>query len=95
MKSDNLKIQLQKLSTQFMKLRVPLFLLLVVIVYAFVAWRISVLQNAQPNQTAVNAQVQASPQIDQATISKIQQLQNSSDNVQALFNQARQNPFQE
>jgi hypothetical protein len=95
MKSDNLKVQLQQLATQFKKLRIPLFLLLVVVVYAFVAWRISVLQNAQPNPNSVSAQLQSSTQIDQATINKIQQLQNSSISVNALFNQARQNPFQE
>lgn len=95
MKSDNLKLQLQKVSKQFVKLRLPLFLLLVIVVYAFVTWRISVLQNAQPSASSVSAQIQASTQIDQSTIGKIQKLQNNSVSVNALFNQARQDPFQE
>jgi hypothetical protein len=93
MKSDKLKVQLQQVSKQFVKLRLLLFLLLVVAVYGFVAWRISVLQNAQPS--SVSSQIQSTTQVDQATINKIQQLQNSSANVNALFNQARQNPFSE
>lgn len=95
MKSDQLKTQLHQLSKQFTKLRVPLFLLLVVLVYAFVAWRISVLQNTQPSANSVSAQIQTSTHIDQATINKIQKLQNNSASVNALFNQARNNPFQE
>jgi uncharacterized membrane protein len=95
MKQDQVKVQLQQVSKQFMSMRVPLFLLLVVVVYAFVAWRISVLQNVQPSSSSVSAQIQTTTHIDQATIDKIQQLQNSSPNVNALFNQARQNPFQE
>lgn len=95
MKSDKLKIQLQKASGKFTTVRIPLFLLLVAAVYGFVVWRTSVLQNAQPSASSVSSQVQSTPHIDQTTISKIQQLQNSSVNVNALFNQARQNPFQE
>lgn len=93
MKSDQVKDQLEQASKQFMAARIPLFILLVIIVYAFVAWRISVLQNAQPK--SVSSQIQTTTHIDQATISKIQQLQQTSSNVNALFNQARQNPFQE
>ena len=95
MKSDQLKVQLQRLSKRFVAARVPLFLLLVVVVYAFVAWRISVLQNVKPNSNLVSSQIQPTTHIDQATIDKIQELQNSSVSVNALFNQARQNPFQE
>ena len=95
MNSDKLKNQSQQLFKLMHEMRTPLFLLLVIAVYGFVVWRISVLQNAVPNSSSVNAQVPASPHIDQATIKKIQQLQDNSVNVQALFNQARQNPFQE
>ncbi len=95
MKSDNLKTQLQQVSKKLLAARIPLFLLLVATVYAFVAWRISILQNAQPSANSVSSQVQSMPHIDQTTISKIQRLQSNSVSVNALFNQARQNPFQE
>jgi nitrate reductase NapE component len=95
MNSAKLKAQLQQFLKRFIAMRVPLFLLLVAGVYGFVVWRISVLQDAQPSSSSVNAQVQAAPHIDPTTISKVKQLQDNSVSVQTLFNQARQNPFQE
>jgi len=95
MSSDKLKAQLRPLLKQFMGLRIPLFLLLVIGVYGFIAWRISVLQQAQPSLDTVSSKLQASTHIDQATITKIKQLQDNSVNVKALFNNARNNPFQE
>lgn len=87
--------QLQHLTEQFMRFRIALFLLLVVAVYGFVVWRIDALKNAPPTPSAVDSQLQSTTHIDQATINKIQQLQSNSVSVQALFNQARQNPFHE
>lgn len=95
MKQDKLKAQSQVILKNFMGMRIPLFVLLVACVYAFIVWRISALQAVQPNLNAVNSQLQSSTNINQATIAKIQQLQDNSVSVKALFNQARQNPFQE
>jgi nitrate reductase NapE component len=95
MKSDKLKARLQPILKQLMGLRIPLFLLLVVGVYGFIVWRISTLQQVQPNLDAVSSKLQASTHIDQATITKVKQLQDNSVNVNALFNKARNNPFQE
>lgn len=95
MNTSKLQSQLQQVLKRMLALRIPLFLLLVAAVYAFVIWRINVLQQVQPNLNAVNSKLQATPHVDQSTIAKIQQLQNNSVNAQALFNQARQNPFQE
>lgn len=87
--------QLQQLTEQLMRLRVVLFLLLVALVYGFVIWRIDALKNAPPTPSAVDSKLQSTTHIDQATINKIQQLQNNSVSVQTLFNQARQDPFHE
>ncbi len=95
MKSDKLKARLQPILKQLMGLRIPLFLLLVVGVYGFIVWRISTLQQVQPNLDAVSSKLQDSTHIDQATITKVKQLQDNSVNVNALFNKARNNPFQE
>jgi len=96
MNTDSLQ-KLQPIFKQVLRLRVVLFLVLVALVYGFVVWRAHVLTNAQPDQSAINSQTSAAkhPQIDQATIEKINQLKDSSVNVQTLFDQARQNPFQE
>ena len=75
---------------------VILFLLLLLAVYGFVLMRISSLINAEPSAAAISAQAQtvAIPHINPNTIQQIQNLQSNSVNVQALFNQARTNPFQ-
>ncbi len=72
------------------------FLLFVALLYGFVLLRISNLSNLQPPEEAVNSQVKAAalPHIDQSVVNQLQSLQNNSVNVQALFNQARNNPFQ-
>lgn len=99
MKSAQIQTQLQPVARQLLKFRLPLFLLMVVLIYGFVVSRINALKDVQPSasQTAIAARntTSVSPQIDPATISKIRQLQDNSVSVQALFNQARQNPFQE
>ena len=73
-----------------------LFLLLLVAVYGFVLLQIGSLSNAQPSSTAVSSQAQtvAIPHIDPTVVQQIQNLQDNSVSVQALFNQARTNPFQ-
>lgn len=74
-----------------------LFLIFVALLYGFVLLRVNNLSNAQPSSTDVSGQVQAAqiPHIDQAVVSQLQSLQDHSVSVQALFNQARSNPFQE
>lgn len=86
----------QELLRQAIRYRKLYFLVLVALVYGFVIMRIMSLRSQEPNQTDVSsATTVAQPHIDQATVNKIKQLQDNSVNVQALFNQARQNPFQE
>ena len=73
-----------------------LFFVLLVAIYGFVLLKINSLSNAQPSNTAVTSQVKtvAIPQIDPTVVKQIQNLQDNSVSVQALFNQARTNPFQ-
>jgi hypothetical protein len=72
------------------------FLLFVALLYGFVLLRINTLSSSQPSTNAVSSQVQAAqiPHIDQSVVNQLQSLQNNSVSVQALFNQARSNPFQ-
>jgi hypothetical protein len=58
--------------------------------------KINSLSNVQPSSTVVTSQVKtvAIPQIDPTVVKQIQNLQDNSVSVQALFNQARTNPFQ-
>ncbi len=76
---------------------VPVFLLLLLAIYGFLAWRVVSLNQAQPDPTVVTTKLQSAgvPHIDQDVLAKIRQLQDNSVEVQSLFDQARSNPFQE
>jgi hypothetical protein len=58
-------------------------------------WRINVYSNAPADATQEAAQTAKQPHIDAATVEKITSLQDHSVSVQAIFEQARQNPFNE
>lgn len=96
MKDKDLKSQFQNVSRQIMQYRVVIFLAVVALVYGFVVWRVNALVHVEPTSSQVASELNStSPKIDQATVDKIKQLQDNSVNVQALFDQARQNPFHE
>jgi hypothetical protein len=73
------------------------FFLLLTSLYGYIVWRINVLSTAPPS-TADVASAQQNvqlPKIPESTVQKLQGLQDNSVRVQTLFNEARQNPFQE
>ncbi|MCA9326894.1 hypothetical protein KDA14_00010 [Candidatus Saccharibacteria bacterium] len=74
-----------------------IFFILLTSLYGFIVWRINVLSSAPPSEAdlAKAQQNVSSPKIPAATVEKLQGLQDNSVRVQALFNEARQNPFQE
>jgi hypothetical protein len=75
--------------------RVLIFFLTVASCYGFIVWRINVYSNTPANQSEETAQATSQPHVDPATVQKILNLQSNSVSVQTLFNEARQNPFQE
>lgn len=87
----------EHLFEEFIRLRVLLFVSLLVVLYGFIIWRVNIYVKAQPSPSAVasRSEVARRPRIDQSTVDKINKLQDNSVNVQTLFDQARQNPFQE
>lgn len=76
-----------------------LFFVLVALVYGFVIFRINTLSNAQPTDGDISATAQskstAIPAIDPKVVQQLQDLKDNSTNVQSLFDQARDNPFNE
>ena len=78
------------------KYSIAIFVIFIAILYGFLLFQISSLSNSQPTSEAVSSQVKAAqiPHINQSVVNQLQTLQNNSVNVQALFNQARNNPFQ-
>ena len=90
------KDQLKSILRQLLKLKIVLFVALVAAVYGYIILKIGALSSVQPSQSAISMQDTTNyPHVDPVTVEKIEQLQNNSVSVQALFNQARQNPFSE
>lgn len=82
---------------QLNRFKVLLFCLLLLITYGFIMYRISVLNSVQPSDTDIanKSKTATLPKIDENLISQIHNLQDNSVSVQALFDQARNSPFQE
>ncbi len=77
--------------------KVILFLLFVVLIYGFIVYRINSLNSVQPSDNAIAAQnnpIKAA-HIDKSVVNQLESLRNNNVNVQTLFEQARNNPFQE
>lgn len=72
-------------------------IIVVLIIYLLVVWHVSSLATAEPtpDQTSTADASSAVPKIDNKAIQQIQSLEQNSAQVQALFNQARNNPFNE
>jgi hypothetical protein len=73
-----------------------MFFLLIAIAYGFLVLRINSLVNIQPSQSDIDAQSKtpAVPRVDPKVAEQLQNLEDNSVNVQTLFDQARNNPFQ-
>lgn len=74
-----------------------IFILLVLATYGFIVIRIRTLATQDPNSDVVAEKLKdlQRPKVDQSTIDKIQQLRDSNIQVKTLFDQARDNPFQD
>jgi len=73
-----------------------LFLVFIGALYGIIIMQINSLSNMQPSSLDINNQVKAAqlPHIDQSVVKQLESLQDNSVNVQTLFNEARNNPFQ-
>jgi hypothetical protein len=67
------------------------------LLYGYIIFQINHFNRQQPTDTAVNERIKQvkRPSIDPQTAEKLKNLEDSSQEVQALFQNARQNPFQE
>ena len=73
------------------------FFVLLAVIYGLLLVRITALSSAQPDPNEVNNQASSGriPKIDSKVVRQLESLEESSANVKALFDQARQNPFEE
>ena len=71
-------------------------IIFILLVYIFTVFKICQLSNAEPSlEDQSSAEVTSVPRVDQKAINQVQQLENNSPQVHSLFNQARNNPFNE
>lgn len=89
-----------KLITFLSKFRKYVAFVLVVLLlsaYGYMVWTINGLATKEPSEDALSEKLQTvkRTRIDEKIVQQIEQLEDNSVEVQALFKQARDNPFQE
>lgn len=74
-----------------------IIVLVVLGMFGFIVLRIRTYATVEPTQAAIDEKLQAlqRTQVDQEAIDRIKKLESSNIDVKALFDKARDNPFQE
>jgi hypothetical protein len=70
-------------------------IILVLLIYVMVVLKINNLANAEPSADQENVVTGSIPKIDSNAVKQIQNLENNNADIHSLFDQARNNPFQE
>lgn len=85
------------LASRVGRYRVLIFVLAVTAIYGYIFFTINSLSNAEPSADQISSQMSPikTTKIDAKVIQQLQQLQDNSVSVKALFTEARNNPFQE
>jgi hypothetical protein len=84
-------------TTRFGRYAILAFLFYVALIYGFVGYKITSLSGVQPNDEAINSHYNPikTSRVDPKVIKQLQTLSDRSVQVQSLFEQARNNPFEE
>lgn len=87
----------QKITSLFKQYAVLIFILLGLSIFGFLVLRINTLSNQEPSDEMITDKMgQKRPiSIDESDVKKIRELQSKNIEVKALFEQSRDNPFQE
>lgn len=74
-----------------------LLFIVVAVLYGYIIFQINHFNRQEPSDISVSERIKKvkRPSIDKETAEKLEQLEDRSEDVQALFENARQNPFQE
>lgn len=93
----NIKAKLLPLVKWFQKHYVVVGIVSVLALYSWLVVNINLLNRREPDEDTYTEQLQTikKPTISQSTIDKLTQLEENNIEIQTLFKQARQNPFQE
>jgi predicted PurR-regulated permease PerM len=95
LKSIKLQPLFKKYSKKYGRHTVFGVLIAVLLIYVLVVCKINSLANAEPGPDQETAVTNSIPKINAKDIQQIQDLENNSTQVHSLFEQARNNPFQE
>jgi hypothetical protein len=76
---------------------IVIFIVVLVLIYGFLAFKIGTISGTEPDEDAVLQQLEDTRQlqVDQDAITKIERLKDQNIAVQSLFKAARDNPFQD
>lgn len=100
----NLNLDLKKALPKLNKFRQKftahfsfILIMAVLLVYMFVVWQIKGLVTAEPSAEDENLVLTSThiPKVDKEAVEQIQSLEENSPQVRSLFNEARNNPFNE
>jgi len=92
-----IKQQLQPIIRLVTKYKKFLFVVSVLCMLSFLVFQVNVLASSEPSESLIDEKLQTvtRPKLDEAVIQRIQQLQDQNVEVKSLFDQARNNPFNE
>ncbi|MEK7626249.1 MAG: hypothetical protein AAB423_02780 [Patescibacteria group bacterium] len=95
MKDINVSVYLEKIKNGFVSYRKVIFVVFIILLYSALVFRINQLSSQAPTDDQISQKLSETkrPKIDQDSLDKIQKLQDESVSVQALFKEARDNPF--
>ena len=94
LETNQLSTSLLTIAKRVSRYRVLLFVVLVAVLYAYLALQINKATSVAPTPAEQLTSVKPSPRIDPSLVQKLRQLQDNSVSVKALFNEGRTNPFE-
>jgi predicted PurR-regulated permease PerM len=95
LKSLNVQAIFSKVVKRYSKHAVFGVILVVLLVYILVVFKINNLAKAEPSNDQTTSAANLIPKVNQKAINQIQALEQSNTQVHSLFEQARNNPFSE
>lgn len=95
LKSINLKLLIKKLSGKYSRHTVFGVIIIILLAYLLVVFKISSLAKAEPGPDQQVTITSSIPKIDKKAVNQIQSLEQNNTQIHSLFESARNNPFQE
>ncbi len=97
LKTKDLRTLIGSIGRKLIRYRIIIFIILIGCVYSYVLFTINSLSDIQPSTNTVNTELSGikTPRLDQAVVKQLEALRDNSVSVKTLFQQARDNPFNE